>query len=527
MKILPYFLFLVPVIGFTQEISHWQHLDPETDKVPGVSSYRAFEYLKGRQADTVIVAVIDNGADTRHEDLEGVFWVNRQEIENNNTDDDGNGYIDDIYGWNFLGNPDGRFIKHETLELTRLFRYFSNLYEFADTTTFDTLQLKEYQNYRNIRENYESEFNRRKKELALYEELLSGYIISAEILSGHFKKETYTEKELKKIRTKSLELITARDLMLKVISSGIDRKYMENRISGMLLDIETRYNPNLEERVEIVGDDPDDINDTFYGSNMVNVGGPSHGTGVSSVIAALHNNNGIDGIAGISGTIKIMVLRVVPSGDERDKDVALAIRYAVNNGAHIINCSFGKSYTSNPGFVQEAILEAEKAGVLIIHAAGNDSEDNDLITHYPSGIINGERIADNWINVGASTMEENEKLAAYFSNYGKNTVEVFAPGHQLSVASLNNEYSTSSGTSFAAPVVAGVAAVLKAYFPQLTAKELKEIILRSVYIPKTTLVEVPGKGSEQLTGFDELSVSGGIVNLFNAIILAESEYIKD
>ncbi len=517
-------MVLLPCLGFSQNQDNWQHLDPEEDHVLGISSYKAYEFLKNRRPDTVIVAIIDNGAELTHEDLVGKFWINVDEIPDNQIDDDRNGYTDDINGWNFLGNSKGSNLKFETMELTRLYANYHKRFLTADSASLDTVQLTEYLKYREIKKDYESEVNQKKKEIASYNQLLSDYIISDSIIRKHLKKDVYIQKDVKRIRSKKLEIITAKEIVLKFLTFGISKKLLENMISNLTSDLETRLNPDLKVREEIIMDDPYDINDSIYGNNMLNVMGPGHGTGVVGVLGATKNETGIDGIA---GAVKFMILRVVPNGDERDKDVALAIKYAVRNGADIINCSFGKKYSAQPGLVQDAIVEAEIHNVVIVHAAGNDGEDTDKIRHYPSGILKNGKMAENWINVGASTSDDNENLVAGFSNYGKKTVDIFAPGYNIKTCALNDEYDSYSGTSIAAPIVSGVAAVLKSYFPKLTAREIKEIIIRSAYIPKTTYVKMPGQSEDRKANFSELSVSGGIINLYRAVMMADTEYCDE
>ncbi|MBN2480537.1 MAG: S8 family serine peptidase [Bacteroidales bacterium] len=517
-----FFLFvLFPLAGFTQDLSNWQHLDPETDSILGISTYKAYEYLNGRQTDTVVVAIIDNGAELTHEDLAGKFWENGNEIPDNQLDDDGNGYVDDINGWNFLGNPGGSNLKHETLELTRLYAQYHNMYNVDDSASFDTLQLAEYNKYLEIRKNYEDEVSQKKAEVALYRQILSGYHVSDSIIRKRLKKDVYTEADVGKIRSRKAEIAEAKKIILTFMALGIKQEVLESQIIRLTNDLNLKLNPDLKSREEIVKDNPDNLTDTIYGNNMLDVMGPDHGTGVTGALAALQNGTGIDGIA---RTVRIMILRVVPDGDERDKDVALAIRYAVRNGADIINCSFGKKYSAQPEFVRDAIAEAERKDVLIVHAAGNDSEDTDKTRYYPSGLLQDGRYARNWITVGASMPYDQEDLVAGFSNYGKTTVDVFAPGYGVTTCTLDGSYNKFSGTSISAPIVSGVAAVLKSCFPHLTAPQIKEIIIRSAYVPRTTLVQVPGKGNNTGVELSELCVSGGIVNLYRAVILAEQEY---
>ncbi|MEI7597244.1 MAG: S8 family serine peptidase [Bacteroidota bacterium] len=520
MKNIFYLILLYPFISFAQNKAEWQHQDPKDDGVLGISTYKAYELLKNKTPDTVIVAIIDNGTDINHEDLKGLIWVNKKEIPNNGIDDDKNGYIDDINGWNFLGNAEGKNLKQETTEVTRYYFQLKNKYESKSINEINASEKEEYKNYLLAKENYTNDFRTKTENLALYEFILENYIACDKILTEFFKKPDYTEAEVKKIKKRHKELKKAKEFMLLIYADKLTKAKIEKLVADTKRDIETRLNPNFSARAEMVGDKPNDISDSIYGNNMVNACGPSHGTGVAGVVGAL--DNGI-GATGVARCVKFMILRIVPNGDERDKDIALAYRYAVRNGASIINCSFGKRFSPQAEFVDQAMIEAENAGVLIVHAAGNNGTNNDSIPHYPTGVFLNGKIPNNWITVGASSNKDNEYLVASFSNYGKKSVDVFAPGVELLNINLNNKYDLVSGTSVASPVVAGIAAVLKSYYPYLSAKQLKEIILKSVYIPKTKMVELPGRTTDK-KDFSALSVSGGIVNLYNAILLVESSY---
>lgn len=516
MRYILFILLMLPLTGFSQDITGWHHLDPYTDSIVGISTEKAFDYLKGRTPDTVIVAIIDNGADIYHNELKNLLWINEDETAGNNRDDDGNGYVDDVHGWNFLGNEEGDNIKHETLELTRLYAEYNSLYSNVDTASLSLQQREEFELFRQIQEDYKQEIAEKTQQLALYGQVYDQFIYSDSVLRKFFRKGTYEGKKLEKIKSKKQDVADARDFMIKFSMLDVDTGDISDQIDNLVTELETRLNPGYNVRTDIIKDDPADLNDTIYGNNMVYAMGPSHGTGVSGILGGARDGNGVEGIA---PAVKFMILRVVPNGDERDKDVALAIRYAVKNGADIINCSFGKKYSPNPEFVSMAVEEAEKNDVLIVHAAGNDNDNVDVVTHYPSGLRNDGTPASNWITVGASTQFDNERLAASFSNYGRRSVDIFAPGYRINTANLNNEYSSGSGTSYSAPVVAGVAAVLKSYFPDLTAPEIKEIILKSAYIPETQGIYIPGTATQ--VEMEELCASGGVVNLYNAVKMAD------
>ncbi|MFN8258463.1 MAG: S8 family serine peptidase [Bacteroidales bacterium] len=508
---------LAGIMVYSQHYAGWQHLDPETDSTLGISTYRAFEYLKNKiPGKEVIVAVIDNGADISHSDLQGQIWVNKGEIAGNGIDDDKNGYIDDINGWNFLGNAKGENIKRETIELTRLYRKYSTEFKDKDTLKLRETEITDFEKYRKVKAVYLKNVKDKKEEIKFYEMLVDAAKISDKRLKSYLKKDSYSIDDLKLINDTASLIGKTAIFMEGLLKDGYTIQKLESILNNNRQDLETRLNPEFNPRKSIIGDNPDEMKYTGYGNNQVNAQGPAHGTGVASIIGALNNDFGIDGVA---RKVKLMIIRILPNGDEYDKDVALAILYAIKNKAEIINCSFGKLWSANPEFVEIAMKEAEKNGVLIVHAAGNDGFNNDSINTYPTGVYSNGKRAGNWLNVGASTQKDNEKLVAWFSNYGRKTVDVFAPGYEIYNAILGNSYASEGGTSIAAPVVAGMAAVLKSYFPALTAEQIKKIIIKSAYIPSTKEIMV----RKTKLKFAEMSVSGGIANLYRAVLFAEQE----
>jgi len=515
-------LSILPLAAFAQS-TNWHHLDPEIDGVLGISTKRAYEYLGSRHADTVIVAIIDNGVELTHEDLQGVFWINPNEIPNNGLDDDGNGYIDDVNGWNFLGNSKGENLKRETTGLTRVYGQLKSKYQGKTKENITVEDTSEFKKYLEVKHEYEERLKSKKEEIEYFEKILQYYLVADKIIKETLKKDTYSEIDLQSITKKGKEISAAKDFMLQVFERNLTKNEIEKRIKNLKADIETRLNTDFKNRENIVGDDPDNINDTIYGNNMLNVKGPYHGTEVASIVGALNNGIGVDGIA---KNVSLMIIRIVPNGDERDKDIALAFRYAVRNGADIISCSFAKKYSLHHDFVQKAIEEAEEKGVLIVNAAGNNGTNNDEIAYYPTGVKTTGEIANNYITVGASREKDNKDVVAFFSNYGQTSVDIFAPGYNIEACILNNGYGSSSGTSISAPVVAGMAAVIKSYYPNLTAQQLKEIIIKSSFKPQTKEVIKPGQDKESYIAFENLCVSGGIANLYRAILLAENEYKK-
>jgi subtilisin family serine protease len=222
----------------------------------------------------------------------------------------------------------------------------------------------------------------------------------------------------------------------------------------------------------------------------------------------------------VAPAVKLMIIRAVPDGDERDKDIANAIRYAVDNGAHVINMSFGKAWSPYKHLVDEAVKYADAKGVLMIHAAGNDGEDVTKEASFPTPVYKDGGRAVNWIEVGASSWRMRDSLIATFSNYGKGAVDVFAPGDDIYAPIPGGKFKKESGTSMASPVVAGLSALLMSYYPTLTASDVKRIVLESVTKLPDQVVIRPGEGNVKVK-FGELSTTGGIVNAYNAIKMAE------
>jgi len=271
----------------------------------------------------------------------------------------------------------------------------------------------------------------------------------------------------------------------------------------------------------IVGDNPADINDRFYGNNDIMATDATHGTHVSGIIGASRGNG--KGMDGIANNVRIMVLRAVPQGDEHDKDVANAIRYAMDNGEKVINMSFGKYFSPQKKWVDDAVRYAQDKGVLIVHAAGNEATNVDEKRHFPTAFYLDGTKANNWITVGASGPTK-KNLVAYFSNYGKKDVDVFAPGLEIySTIPTGDQYKMEQGTSMASPVVAGLAALIMSYYPQLTAAQVKQVIEKSAS-PMDVSVYKPNEMDEkgEKLSFANLSASGGVINAVEAIKLAEA-----
>lgn len=520
-----------PIYG--QAPIDWMHMS-SAEGYYGTNMNQVYsEILKDKKGVPVVVAIIDSGVDIEHEDLKDVIWVNEDEIPDNGLDDDNNGYIDDVYGWNFIGGPDGQNVHHDTYEVTRLYAKLKYKYENADPDKLRKGQKKEYEKFLTYKEEVEKKQSSAKrgleqmmqtqalftKAIASFEDKFRDQELSEELLSnvetgGDMQMELGKRaiSQILKQIDKPLTLNDIKTLVLSDVQEGID--HYQNQV-------EYAYNPDFDSR-KIVKDNYDDQEERFYGNNDVEGPDALHGTHVAGIVAAARDN-GI-GMNGIAKNVQIMSVRAVPDGDERDKDVANSIRYAVDNGAKVINMSFGKGYSWNKEVVDDAVKYAAKKDVLLIHAAGNGSQDNDKHDNFPnenyekSGLFCSKN-AKNWIEVGALNYTQDESMVAPFSNYGKENVDVFAPGMAIYSTIPNDGYQFLQGTSMAAPVVAGVAAALRSYYPALTAKQVKEIILKSS-TQMDKQVRKPGSNTE--VSFSELSSTGGIIDAKKAFELAAS-----
>lgn len=486
------------------ELKRWSHLDIVSDTIPGMSVDKAYaELLKGKKGVPVIVGIVDSGVDIEHEDLKSVLWTNAKEIAGNGIDDDKNGYVDDIHGWNFLGD-----ITKENVEYERIIR---------DKNLVDE---KTFQEAKAVNDKKVAEAATIK---ARSEQMISTLTTSDAAIAKHLGKAVYTAEEVKAITTQDADLLKSKTTMQQMLGYGLPVAELKVAVQKQKDAQDALINgDNLKtDYRKVVGDNPNDITDTKYGNN--NVMGPDkseilHGTHVAGIVAQVRGNNlGGDGVA---NNVQILTVRAVPDGDEYDKDIALGIRYAVDNGAKVINGSFGKAFSPHKQWVYDAIKYAEKKDVLFVHAAGNDAKDIDFAENFPNDSDDKvKEFASNVITIGALNYEYGEKVVARFSNIGKLNVDVFAPGVKIYATTPNNEYQYLQGTSMAAPNTAGVAALIRSYYPKLSAKQVKQILMDSG-VAITTEVIVGGKPSDKRS-FTTLSQSGKIVNAYNALLMAE------
>ena len=484
----------------------WGHADLATDTIPGMSVNKAYREIIGtRKGTKVIVAVLDSGIDLKHEDLDVVLWTNRKEKPGNGKDDDENGYIDDIHGYNFLGES-----YNEQLEYARILRL-----KLGDANLQAKAQVELDKEYQQALGNKQQ-----------YEQILKAVESADAAVKQHLGKTDYTKKDVSSIKPENEEMQRHVAVLTQMYTFADSIPEILEELEGGIKHFTEQLNYNLKldfDGRKIVGDNPYDLMDTKYGNgNPQNrVEDESHGTHVAGIIAAERNNG--KGANGIANNVAIMSIRAVPNGDEYDKDIALGIRYAVDNGAKIINGSFGKSFSPNAEWVYEAIKYAASKDVLIVHAAGNDGADLDdpKNPNYPNDQVNnGPEIADNVITVGALDPKYGSEMVASYSNYGAINVDVFAPGTDIYSTIPNSKYEFMPGTSMAAPAVAGIAALVRSQYPSLSASQVKKVILDSGLSTKAAVI-LGGDASKNNT-LDKISTSGKIVNAYNALIMART-----
>lgn len=512
------------IVTLAKPIEGWHLLGASTAmeasanewKNQGIALHQAYSLLDStaRSPKKVVVAIIDSGSDVDHEDLKETIWINEDEVVGNMLDDDANGYVDDVFGWNFIGGQDSSHVNYDTYELTRLYVKGLELFSVFDTLTNipDSLT-DEYLQFKDIEEEFEAERSSLESELIqikqLQQNIESILFFLGETSLDSVEVNNYLSDEIEP----SMQMQEALGFVALLQDNGINEQLIDEYIEQIGVQLEYGYNISFDPR-SIVGDDYEDLDNRFYGNSDVKGPDYDHGTHVAGIIAANRDNN--IGAIGIT-QVELMIIRAVPNGDERDKDVANAIRYAVDNGADVINMSFGKSYSPELFYVQQAIEYAAQNEVLMVHAAGNDGANIDSVANYPSPIISDGSSSPYLITVGASGWQCVNELAASFSNYGASTVDLFAPGVDIYSTMPNQEYELSNGTSMAAPVVSGVFALLMQYFPEYSPLEIKEIIVSSV-VKTDEQIMLPGQSLEaQYVPFDSLSKHGGIVNAYRAV----------
>lgn len=516
----------------------WFLRDPETDHLQGVSADRTYlSLLNGKPSKTVIVAVIDSGIDIDHEDLKDVIWTNEDEIPDNGIDDDKNGYVDDIHGWNFIGGKSGN-VNEDTYEVTREYARLKARYENVDEKKVSRKNRAEYALWLKVKAKYDrdfksnkDQFDQYKQQYELYSNAYGTLNFCDSVISKSMGGKSVFKSTLAEVNVSSDTVRFAKETLTKVLEN-VDgdiavteflaelKEYLKELKKGVdhySTAVEYGYNLDFNSRT-IVGDNPDNLYEKGYGNNDVEGPDARHGTHVAGIIGANRKND--LGIKGIADNVRIMSVRAVPNGDERDKDIANAILYAVDNGAQVINMSFGKSYSPQKEAVDKAVKYAESKGVLLIHAAGNDGDDLDKESNYPNKILKNGAETKTWLEIGASSWGADENFVGSFSNYGRKSVDLFAPGVQIYSTIPNNDYEDLQGTSMACPATTGVAALLFSYFPNLSADQVKNILKESTR--KFDGLKVSKPGSSEDVPFSQLSVTGGLVNAYEAVKLAET-----
>jgi len=498
----------------------WHTMDLQADGFFGISLNQAYDFVKGKKSKTVLVATIDSGVDTLQKDLQGVIWVNPKETPGNGKDDDHNGYVDDVHGWDFLGGKGGKCDFNETTEEVREYNKLKGKYINATSATGG--DDKEYNYWLNVKAIHDSTVAKSTNELTELKPEMNILMIT----NGYVKKAlnlgpdgTFVVADLDKITTTNDTVSHSKLIWNMVLTqeggTSTNTKVLKE-LGEYIEKLNNDVNPDLTSRKDIVGDDPDVNDGKPYGNNVLEFADASHGTGVAGLIGAKRNNGyGIDGVA---DNVHIMIIKAVPNGDEYDKDIANAIHYAVDNGAKVVNMSFGKKISPHKAWVDEAFKYAAAHDVLLVQAAGNDNQDVDAKPQFPNDTYLDGTTTDNVIDVGASGWKQDTTLAANFSNYGQNNVDVFAPGVKVTSIDMNAEFNTADGTSFSSPITTGIAALILEYYPKLSATQVKAAILASATPLKGTMVYKPG--TKTLVDFTTLSKTGGIVNAYKALEIA-------
>jgi cell wall-associated protease len=518
-------IFVYSLSSFGQQtnprLRGWHLLDAKNDGYVGISLNKAYELLKGRKSQTVIVAVIDSGIDTLHEDLKDILWRNPKEIGGNGKDDDGNGYVDDLYGWNFPGSREGVNLSRNSHEVSRVYHNWKNEFEGKREKDIPASKKFLYSQWVKAASLINKDYEEASKELPQIEPFLSALENSSVIITSQLGVKEFNINNINPLlKNKEERIAKSAGLWNDLFSRAGDTSVRNTAIISEVAEYKNQLDNKIKRKEEtpedtrgvLTKDNYTDINDRYYGNNNLKEGSGDHGTLVAGAIAAIRNNN--KGMDGIADNVKIMAIRAVPGGDEHDKDVALAIRYAVDNGASIINMSFGKPVSPYKQFVDEAVRYAASKGVLLIHGSGNDGKDITNDVFYPNpNFLDGKK-ATNFLTIGASGDLSTGGYAAPFSNYSKATVDIFAPGVYIYSTATDNRYVDADGTSLASPVAAGVAALLKSYFPSLTPEQLIQIITSSGN-PIQDVVQSPGDGKE--VKFSNLSSSGRIINAYEAV----------
>ncbi len=522
--LLLYVLQLATLISCSQtnkpKIKDWHLLDFKNDGYHGINLAKAYELLKGKKSNTVIAAVIDSGIDTLQDDLKANFWKNPGEIPYNNIDDDKNGLVDDVTGWNFLGGSKNENLSISVSEEYRLYHRFKNEFEEKKEKNIAPEKKFVFTEWKKAETIINTNYTLAIKTISETRSNFSLIQSSNNYLIKFLGKPIFTQKDVSTGTKKDSSTICS-----NIWTNIFDGRDFTN--ADFVKDYEAYLKKQedaivqktvlpIDYRGKLLNDNGYNITQTHYGNTNLQTYSGYHGTSVSSIIGALRNNN--KGIDGIADNVKIIMIRAVLGSHEYDKDVALAIRYAVDNGATVINMSFAKPLSPDKKWVDDAIKYAQQKDVVLVHACGNDAKNIDVDYSYPHPYyLDGSRMP-HFINVGASGDFSTGGLVASFSNYGKKMVDIFAPGADINCAIANNGTQMASGTSMASPVIAGIAVLLRSYFPKLTAPEVVDIIKKSGVLINEEVI-LPGTENKKIA-FDKLSQTGAIANAYEAVKLA-------
>jgi cell wall-associated protease len=497
-----------------EKMESWHHQSGNSEFPTGIGSAEWYSNSKSNTSRKIVVAILDSGVDIEHPDLKDNIWVNPGEIAGNKKDDDGNGYVDDIHGWTFIGGPDGRSVVKESFEVTRVYARDRAKWENVDPTKLKGKKKREYEKYLEVKEIVETKLENAKNQIAEVEEMQAIVLSALHAAKAELKGDSLNVELLEK--SENEEVLTAAKIIRNVQEQGIPvesidwlievavEQFAEQKKANEDI-INYSYNPDYNSRL-IVGDTYSDFTNRNYGNNDVDGEFAYHGTHVAGIVGAVRNNGiGVDGIA---DNVALMSLRIVPDGDERDKDVANAIIYAVDNGAEVINMSFGKGYSPEKKLVDNAMKYAAKKDVLLVLGAGNEGADLDKSPKFPNDTyLNSKKGPKNLISVGALAPDGGMSAVAEFSNYGKKEVDVFAPGVYVYSTTPDSTYDYASGTSMASPVVAGVATVLRSRYPNLSAAQIKDILIKSARDLPNKVIQ-PGTFEE--VSSSELGIAGAV-----------------
>ena len=507
---------------------NWWLLDAAADHFYGTSAERAYhDLLAGRRpARGVVVAIIDSGIDTAHTELHDYLWRNPKE-QVDGRDDDGDGLADDVRGWDFIGGPGGKDVKEDSFEMTRRFAVLRKQFQAPNPDTASAQGRADYAEYLKLQAKIEQKRDEAKNEMAQLGRIAPAVERATEILRRALGSDSLTAANVSRLQPTTPDVIMARAQYLQLAEAGITPTQIRMAQEEAQADLQYHLNPDFDPRAAIVGDDYANTAQRNYGNSDVVGPDAMHGTHVAGIVLGVPGNR--DKLADGTPAVRIMVLRAVPDGDERDKDIANAIRYATDHGANIISMSFGKGISPQKGAVDDAAKYADAHGVLLVHAAGNDAANLDTAANFPNRYFQAGGEAADWVEVGASSWRGADALAAPFSNYSHTRVDVFAPGVDILSTVPGNGHERLSGTSMAAPVVSGIAAMLMAYYPSLTAVQVKQIVLQSATRYADQMVARPAEDGGEAGGatpqvrFGDLSATGGIVNAYAAVQAAQQQ----